>query len=77
MVRVLKGLLAELMYGNMGAEIPTYVRSDNSDAVYRVDSVNAATSAKRLNGFLQSSREELEQNNLLGDRYIRGDTNTS
>ena len=48
MVRVLKGLLAELMYGNMGAEIPTYVRSDNSDAAYRVDSANTETNAKTI-----------------------------
>ena len=32
-----KGILAELTYGNMGSEIPTYVRNDNPDASYRVD----------------------------------------
>ena len=43
MSRMLKGLLSELMFGNMGAVIPTYVRSDNSNAVYQVDSVNTST----------------------------------
>ena len=33
MARMLKGQLAELVFGNMGAGIPAYVRSDNSDAV--------------------------------------------
>ena len=53
MARTLKGLLAELMRGYIGVEIPTYVRNDNSDAVYRVDSVNTATGEKRLNGLLE------------------------
>ena len=30
MARMLKGLLAELLIGNIGVEIPTYVRNDNS-----------------------------------------------
>ena len=42
-VQDVKGLLAELMFGNMGSEIPTYVRSDNSDSSYQVDSVNTST----------------------------------
>ena len=50
-VRTSHGLLEEPTFGNMGAEIPTYVRSDNSDASYRVDSVNTATTERRLNGF--------------------------
>ena len=43
MARMLEGLSEELMFGNIGAEIPTYVRNDNSDSVYQVDSVNTAT----------------------------------
>ena len=43
MERMLEGLLEELMFWNVGVEIPTYVRSDNSDAVYRADSVNTVT----------------------------------
>ena len=43
MSSMLKGLLAELMSGNMGAVIPTYVRSDNSDAANHVGSVNTVT----------------------------------
>ena len=44
MARMLKGLLAELTFWNIGVEIPKYVRIDNSDAAYQVDSVNTATS---------------------------------
>ena len=50
MDRMLKCLLAELMFANMSVEIPTYVRNDNSDGAYQVDSVNTATGEKRLNG---------------------------
>ena len=46
MARMSKGMLAELTFGNTGVEIPTYVRNDNSDALYPVDSVNTATNAK-------------------------------
>ena len=60
--RMLEGLLAELMFGGVGVEIPTYVRSGNSDASYQVDSANTATNEKRPNGFLGSNREALEQN---------------
>ena len=49
MARMLKDLLSELTFGNMGEGIPTYVRNDNSDASYPVDSVNTATNGKRLN----------------------------
>ena len=56
MTRILEGLLAELRFWNLGVEIPTYVRSDNADAVYRVDSANTATDEKRLNGLLESNR---------------------
>ena len=30
MTRMLEGLLAELAFGHIGVEIPTYVRSNNS-----------------------------------------------
>ena len=77
MARMLKFLLDELTSGNIGAEIPTYVRNDNSDAAYRVDSANTVTNEKRLTGVLESNREELEQNNWLIVWYIHGDINTS
>ena len=51
MARIVKGLLEELMFGDIVVEIPTYVRNDNSDALYRVDSVNTATSK---NGWVDS-----------------------
>ena len=49
--------LSALLPGNVGVEIPTYVRNDNSDAVYQVDSVNTATNEKRPDGFLEINRD--------------------
>ena len=43
MAIMLKGLLEELIFGNMGSAIPTYVRNDNPDAEYQVDSSNTET----------------------------------
>ena len=43
-------------FGNVGCAINTYVRNDNSDAVSHMDSMNAVTREKRLNGFLESNR---------------------
>ena len=78
MARMLKILLSELTFANIGVSIPTYVRSDNSDAVRQVDSVNTATNGKRLNGFLESNRGgELEKNGLLSVGYIPGVMDTS
>ena len=56
MARRLEGLLAELLFGNIGAGIPTYVRNDNSAVAYQVDSSNTVANEKRLNGFLDSNR---------------------
>ena len=61
MARMLKGLSSELLRGNLGVEIPTYVRNDNSTAAYQVDSADTVTNGKRLNGFLDSNRVELER----------------
>ena len=77
MDRMLQGLLVELIFGNMGVEIPTYVRIDDSDASYRVDSVNTVTNGKRLNGLLASNIEESGRYSWLGVGYIPGDINTS
>ena len=41
--RFLKEMLAELLFGNVGCSINTYVRNDNSDAVYHMDSMNTVT----------------------------------
>ena len=49
MARMLKCLLAELLFGNIGG-IPTYARYDNSTVLYQVDSSNTVTGEKRLNG---------------------------
>ena len=57
--RTLKGMRSELLLGNIGVEIPTYVRSDNSDDAYHVDSANTVTNEKRPNRLLESNREEL------------------
>ena len=43
MAGIVKGLLAEILLGDPGAEIPTYVRNDNSTSVYQVDSANTVT----------------------------------
>ena len=72
-----KVLLAELTSVNMGVEIPTYVRNDNSVAAYRADSVNTVKGEKRPNGLLESNRDELGKNGLLIVGYIHGDMNTS
>ena len=63
MAGVLKGLLGALLIGDIGEEIPTYVRSDICATAYRVDSVKTADSEKLLNGPLGSNRGDLEQNN--------------
>ena len=56
MARALKGLMGEILFGDTGAKIPTYVRNGNSAVVYQVDSANTVTNGKRLNNFLGSNR---------------------
>ena len=56
MARMLKGLLGELTFGDVGVEIPTCVRSDNSDALYQVESAHTVTNEKHPNGFLEINR---------------------
>ena len=73
----LKGLLTELLFGNIGVAIPTYVRSNNSTVVHQIDSAGAVTNAKRLNRFLESDREEIEQNDRRIIGYIPGGLNTA
>ena len=75
--RPIKEMLAELLFGNVGCSINTYVRNDNSDAVYHMASMNTVTHEKRLDGFLGSNRGELLLNPWLGVCYIPGDLNTS
>ena len=77
MAGMLIGLLAELLFGDIGVAIPTYVGNDNSDDVYQVDSSNTVTNEKRLNGFLESNMEYWEENRWLSVWYIPGDINTS
>ena len=43
MDRMLKGLLADLIFLNMGEGVQTYVRNDSSESAYQVDSANTAT----------------------------------
>ena len=61
----------------MGAAVQTYVRNDNSDETYQVYSVNTATNGKRLNGLIESKREEIEKNSWLVVGDIPVDINTS
>ena len=77
MARMLKGLLSELLFGNVGMEIPTYVRNDNSTVLHQVDSPSTVTDEKRLNDFPGSNREELGRNNWLSIGYIPWRLNTS
>ena len=74
--RFIKEMLAELLFGNVGCSINTYVRNDNSDAVYHMGSMNTVTNEKRLNGFLESNMEELLLNPWLGVGYIPGGLDT-
>ena len=55
MDRAIKGLMAELLFGDIGLKMPTFVRIDNSTAVYQVDPRNTVTNEKRLNNFLESN----------------------
>ena len=55
----------ELLIGNVGVGIPTYVRNDNSAAVYQLDSANIVTNAKRINNFSESNRGGLENTDWL------------
>ena len=77
MARMLKGMLEELSFGNIGVEIPTYVRNDNSTVACQVDSFNTVSIEIRLDGFLGINRVELEKNNCLTFGYIPGDMNAS
>ena len=74
--RILEGMLSELTFGDTAVSIPTYGRRNaNSDASYQVDSVNTVTNEKRLNGFSESNRGELEKNNWFIVGYIHGGIN--
>ena len=74
---MLKGLLSELLLGDIGVAIPTYVRNDNSTASYQVDAVSTVTNEKRLGGSPGSNRCELDKNSWSSVGYIPGDMNTS
>ena len=77
MAMMLNGFPAELLFGNIGAEIPTYVGNDNFAVVYQVDSANTVTNEKRLRNFSESNRAELEKNDWLSIGYIPERINTS
>ena len=67
-----KAYLPNYCLGILGVEIPTYVRNSNSTVVNRIDSAKTVTNEKRLNGFLESKRDEIEQNDRSGIGYIPG-----
>ena len=46
MARALGGLMDEILFGNIGIKIPTYVRNGNSTVVYQVGSASTVTNAK-------------------------------
>ena len=72
----LKGILAELLFGNIGVEILTYVRNDNLQMLQQVGSVKSA-SGGRYEWFFESNREELENNPLVNLRYVHKRLNIS
>ena len=74
---MLRGLLAELLFGVIGVKIPTYVGNDNSTAAYQVDPSNKVTGGKLLTGFLESNREELGGDGWRSVGYSLGNLNTS
>ena len=73
---MLKALLAEILFGSIGVGILTYVRSGNS-AVVSGRFREMVTSENRLNNFLESNREELDNADWLSIGYIPVAMNTS
>ena len=69
---MLNVILSELLFGNMGAAIPTYVRNDNADAAYQVDSSNSVTSEKRLIGLIERNRGNRKRTNGRARGISRG-----
>ena len=75
MARMLKGLLAELVFGNIGVGVSTYVRRDNLKILRQVGSPKSVSAEKRLNGFSESNRGELGNNPWLNLWYIQKELN--
>ena len=59
MARMLKGLLPELLFGNIGVELPTYVRNNNYKILQQAESTKSVSLGKRPNGLLE---REIEKN---------------
>ena len=74
---ILKGLLAELIFGNIGVEILTYVRNDNLKILQQVGSIKSVSEKKRLSGFFESNRGELENDPWLNLGYVNKRLNIS
>ena len=51
MARVLEGLLGELLFGNIGVAIPTYVRNDNYKILQQAESAKTLSNGKDRMGF--------------------------
>ena len=64
------GVLPELLFGNMGAELPTYGRIDITCAADQVDSPNTVANGKRINGFLESNRGSRKERMLECGVYL-------
>ena len=69
MARMLKGLLGELLFGNIGVVISTYVRNDNFKIPQQVEYIKSVSGEKRLKCFFESNREELPNNPRLNLGY--------
>ena len=70
-------MLAELFFGNVGCSDNSYVRGDNSDAAYQMDSMNTVTREVMLNGFLEGNRGGGGINeSIVRVGFIPGELNT-
>ena len=75
--RRLKSMLSEMLFCSENVEIGTRIRDDNSCVVEHAHSTNSTEKDRRLNGFLESNREELQTNPWLSLSHIMGPLNIS
>ena len=69
---VLKEILPELLVGDTGLAIQTYVLNDNADALRRADSANSVTIEKRIGGLLERNWGDWERPNGWARGVSRG-----
>ena len=72
MTRFLKSLLERLLFGCANFDISTRIRNGNSSFIEHARSINSITAERRLNGFLESNREEIGINEWSALSHIHG-----